>query len=333
MKKSNQRYLSLSIITPFFNEQDMVDIYFKRVTPVLNKITSDWEIVCINDGSTDNTPLLLYKYVQQEPRIKLINLSRNFGKEAALSAGLDYSTKNAIIPLDCDLQDPPDLIPEMINKWQEGFDMVLAVRKSRNESVIKKLFAAIYHKIINVLTNGNIPQNVGDFRLLDRKTVDTIKTLEERNRFMKGVFAWVGYNKTIIYYHRPARASGTPKLGFFKLLQLGFDGIISFSSKPLKVWLYLGLVFSGLSFAYACYLILRTLFFGVDLPGYASIMVSVLFMGGIQLVSLGVIGEYIARIFKEVKRRPIYIVDEKYGFNQNDNQAEIISNKEKQQAR
>ena len=314
--KSKNTFLpSISIITPFYNEEEAIDLYFEKLITTLKEIKTDFEIICINDGSKDKTLAILKKWQLKIKQIKIIDFSRNFGKEAALTAGLDHATCQVTIPIDADLQDPPELVKEMITKWQEGFDVVLAKRKSRNDGFVRDLAAKVYYKILKWLTNGNMQEEVGDFRLLDQKVVTALRNMSERNRYMKGIFAWVGFRSITIYYDRPKRSNGDTKIGYFKLFRLAYDGLISFSTKPLKIWLYIGLFFSLFSFIYAIFLLLRTLIHGTDLPGYASIMVSVLFIGGLQLLSLGVIGEYIARIFKEVKHRPIYIVDNIYGTN------------------
>lgn len=314
MPKSKSSPIGISLIVPFYNEEEGIAIFFKRVNKILKDLTTDYEIICINDGSKDETLLQLQKINSKDNKVKIISFSRNFGKEAALTAGLDFATKSVVIPIDADLQDPPELIPLMVAKWQLGFDVVVAKRKHREDTVFKKLTAKLFHKFFGYLTNNNLHPEAGDFRLLDQKVISIIKLLPEKTRFMKGIFSWVGFKTTEIYYDRPRRALGTTKIPFIKLLKLAFDGIVSFSTKPLKIWLYIGLIFSIISFTYASFLILRKLFFGADLPGYTSLMVVILFMGGVQLVSLGVIGEYIARIYREVKNRPIYIVDQTYGF-------------------
>ncbi|MCE2992268.1 MAG: glycosyltransferase family 2 protein [Candidatus Jidaibacter sp.] len=309
---------SLAVVTPFFNEEHCVKAYFARVIPILNKVTKEWEILCVDDGSTDKTAEHLQKQAELNSRIKIITLSRNFGKEAALTAAFDYAHADAIIPIDADLQDPPELIPDMIKLWKEGYVVVDAVRKSRADSQFKKMFAWVFHRLMNLLTDGKVPSDVGDFRLIDKKAVDAIRMMDEKTRYMKGIVSWVGFKRTQLEYSRPERFAGQSNFNFLKLFKLACDGIFSFSSKPLKIWLYIGVMLSGISFFYACFLIARTILYGVDLPGYASIMVSILFMGGVQLISLGVLGEYIARIFKEVKNRPIYIVDKTHGFEEDE---------------
>lgn len=314
--KKKSTYL-LSIVTPFFNEEESLSSYFIEILKILKGLNCNYEVICVDDGSTDSTGSLLLEYAKKNSSIKIIRFSRNFGKEAALSAGLDAANGDIVIPIDADLQDPPSLIPEMISKWKEGYKVVLAQRKSRDDGYFKDFFAQIYYNVAGYLTSNHLPRNVGDFRLMDREVVLAVRSLKEKNRFMKGILSWVGFKTAVVKYSRPKRSKGETHLSFSKLFKLALDGLFSFSSKPLKVWLYVGLLFSIVSFSYACYLILRTMILGVDLPGYASIMVAILFMGGIQLVSLGVIGEYIARIFKEVKQRPLYITDYTYGFEKN----------------
>lgn len=291
-----------------------METYFKRVVPILNSVSTLWEIICIDDGSKDSTLTMLKQKSALEPKIKVISFTRNFGKEAALTAGLLHASGDAVIPIDADLQDPPELIPQMVAQWLNGYDVVLAVRSKRNDSFIKNLISDFYHVLISKLTNGQIPPRVGDFRLMDKKVVDVVNLLSEKSRYMKGIFSWVGFNKTYVNYERPSRKEGEATQSFAKLWKLALDGIFSFSSIPLKVWMYLGIGISGLSFLYALYIILKTIILGVDLPGYASLMVAVLFMGGINLLSLGILGEYVARIYKEVKNRPLFLIREEHGF-------------------
>ena len=303
----------ISIIVPMHNEEAGIPEFFSRITPILQS-TGEYEIICVNDGSTDNTALLLAERAAADARIKVINFSRNFGKEAALTAGLDYANGAAVIPIDADLQDPPELIPELIAKWHEGFKVVLATRKTRDESWLKRKSATLFYKLISRLSNVRIPKNTGDFRLMDRQVVDSIKNLPERTRFMKGLFAWAGFSTTTIYYDRPQRFAGKTSWNYIKLWSFALDGIFAFSTKPLKIWTYLGGVISLFAFVFGAIILLKTLIYGSDLPGYASIMVVILFLGGIQLVSLGIIGEYVGRIYRETKLRPLYIIESKKGF-------------------
>ncbi len=311
--------IELSIVVPLYNEEENIDYLFERLITVLDRLQTSYEIVCINDGSRDNTLKYLIDYHQKNPTIKVINLSRNFGKEIALTAGIDYTTGAAIIPIDADLQDPPELIGELVEKWREGYDVVYATRRSRQgESWLKKVTAGAFYQTIGKMSRVPIPSNTGDFRLLDRRVVEAIKKVPERTRFMKGLFAWVGYKQTSVMFDREPRFQGSTTWNYWKLWNFALDGIISFSFLPLKVWSYVGVSISFVSLLYASFLIIRTLIFGIDVPGYASLMVAILFLGGIQLITLGIIGEYLGRVYEEVKGRPLYFVREQYGFDELD---------------
>jgi glycosyltransferase involved in cell wall biosynthesis len=308
----------LSIIVPIYNEESNIDYLIERLTSVLEPLEMTYEIICVNDGSKDNSLQFLIKHYHQNPSIKIVNLSRNFGKEIAMSAGIDYAIGDAVIPIDADLQDPPELIKDLVSKWEEGYDVVYAVRRSRQgESWLKRFTANNFYRVIDWMSPINIPRNTGDFRLLDQKVVKALKLLPERRRFMKGLFSWVGFNQTAIEYDRQPRYQGNTKWNYWKLWNFALEGITSFTSLPLKVWSYIGLTISMLSFFYASFLIIRTLIFGIELPGYASLMVVILFLGGVQLITLGIIGEYLGRVYDEVKGRPLYLVKESYGFNTN----------------
>ena len=305
--------VTLSIVVPVFNESPNLDYLCDRLVEVLSKLNITYEIILINDGSSDDTLQKALKCKSVYPQIVIIDLARNFGKEIALTAGLDYSRGEAVIPIDADLQDPPELIEKLLAKWYEGYDVVCATRKKRlGESWFKRLTASGFYKTISKLSTVSIPENTGDFRLLDRKVVDAIKLLPERTRFMKGLFAWVGYRQTTIYFERKPRFAGQTKWNYWKLWNFALDGITGFSSIPLKVWSYLGIFIALLSIIYAAYLTLRTIIFGVDIPGYASLMVSILFLGSVQLIAIGVLGEYMSRIYEETKQRPLYLVREIY---------------------
>lgn len=304
----------ISLIIPFFNEENTVAVFFATLIPVVNSVLQyDFEFICIDDGSTDATldRLLAIK----DPRIKIIQFSRNFKKEAALTAGIDYCSGDAVIPLDSDLQDPPELILEMLKKWEEGFEVVLAKRIDRStDSFIKRNSAKIFYKIHNCLADDKIPENVGDFRLMDRAAVEALKKLPERQRFMKGLFAWVGFKTAVVEYKRELRVSGYTKWNKWKLWNFALEGITSFSTIPLRVWTYLGLSFAILAIVYGMWIMLRMLWQGVDVPGYASLLTAILFIGGIQLIGIGVLGEYIGRMYQETKQRPIYLVRKIYNF-------------------
>lgn len=315
MLQNSPDYLmvELSIVVPCYNEESNINHLLERLMAVLEPLQITYEIVCVNDGSQDNTLNRLIDYHYVNNTIKVINLSRNFGKEIALTAGLDYAKGKAVIPIDADLQDPPELIIEMIDKWRQGYDVVYAKRRSRlGETWVKQITANGFYRVIQKMTPVNIPRDTGDFRLMDRQVVEALKQLPETHRFMKGLFAWVGFRQIAIEYDRRPRYKGNTKWNYWQLWNFAIEGITSFSAVPLKVWSYMGLLISFLAFIYATFLIIRTLIFGIDVPGYASLMVAILFMGGVQLISLGVIGEYLGRIYAEVKRRPLYLIRDIY---------------------
>jgi glycosyltransferase involved in cell wall biosynthesis len=307
---------TLSVISPFYNEELGVEAFFARLSTVHSQVADryDLEVIAINDGSKDNTLNELIKAQPRYPFLTIVDLSRNFGKEAALSAGLDYATGDIVIPIDSDLQHPPELILEMLTQWEAGFEVVLAKRVDRDtDRAIQKFSANSFYKLHNYISDIDIPADVGDYRLMDRKVVDALKALPENRRFMKGLFAWVGFKTTTVEYKVEPRLSGVTSFNTWKLWNFALEGITSFSSAPLRVWSYLGGAISLLSFVYALYLILKTVVLGIDTPGYASLMVAILFVGGIQLIGIGVLGEYMGRIFVETKRRPVYIVREVIG--------------------
>ncbi len=312
---AHQQVPEISLVAPMYNESEGLEQFFKTVTPILDQISPAWEIVCVNDGSRDDTLLKLIDYHQRDSRIRILNFSRNFGKEAGTTAGIDFSRGKAVIPIDADLQDPPELILEMVAKWREGYKVVLATRKERKEDTwFKRQSALMFYRIISAMSEIDIPKNTGDYRLMDRQVVNTLKQLPEKTRFMKGIFAWLGFPTTTIYFDRPQRFAGQTSWNYWKLWRFALDGIFAFTTLPLQIWTYLGAMISLFSFIYASVLIVQTLLHGVEVPGYASSMVTMLFLGGVQLISLGVIGEYVGRIYKEVKGRPIYIVQDTWGF-------------------
>ena len=306
----------LTILVPVKDEEPGIAPFVERVSAVLEGLNEPegWEILFVDDGSRDRTLAEIIAQNRADPRIRCISLSRNFGKEAALSAGLDHAAGRAVIPLDVDLQDPPEVIAGMVRSWRDGYDVVYGVRRNReSDSLPKRLTADLYYRAHNYLSADKIPEHAGDFRLLDRKVVDVIRMMPERNRFMKGLFAWAGFRQTAVHYDRVEREVGTTKFNYWKLWTLALDGITSGSTLPLRVWSYLGgLVAMGTLF-YAAYLVFRTIFRGGDVPGYPSLMVAILFFGGVQLLSLGVLGEYVGRILVETKHRPIYVVRETIG--------------------
>ncbi len=299
----------ISIICPCYNEADVIEEFVKRLTDVLAADLSDYELLCINDGSTDNTLPKLLGLQKESLSLRIIDLSRRFGKEAALAAGLDHASGEAVIVIDADLQDPPELIPELIASWRAGNKVVVARRIDRSsDSFMKRQSARAFYRLHNLMSDQAIPLDVGDFRLMDREVVEVLCKLPERQRFMKGLFSWVGYDFAVVDYTRAQRASGVTKFNWWRLWNLGLEGITSFSTAPLRIWTYVGLLISSVAFFYGGYVFVRTLVFGIDVPGYASLLTTVLFLGGVQLVSLGVIGEYIGRIYMESKGRPIYVV-------------------------
>jgi polyisoprenyl-phosphate glycosyltransferase len=304
----------LSIVVPVFNEEEAVHHFIPAVRQALNTIPHvRLEVVFVNDGSRDGTLAALLDLRKAHPGVTVVDLSRNFGKEAALTAGLDHCTGDMVAPMDVDLQDPPDMLPSMIEAWERGFDVVLAKRMSRDtDSWLKRWSAAAFYRLHNRVSEPEIPENVGDFRLIDRAVVDVMKQLRESRRFMKGLFAWAGFPSTTLGYQRPSRSAGNTKFNGWKLWNLALEGITSFSTAPLRFWTYLGASVAFLSFAYGTYLLLRTLIFGRDMPGYASIFVAVVFLGGLQLTGIGVIGEYLGRTYLEAKQRPVYIARKVY---------------------
>jgi glycosyltransferase involved in cell wall biosynthesis len=307
----------LSIIAPVKDEEQSILEFVTRLTPILDGVCAEegWEILFVDDGSTDATLAAIIAAHQRDSRVRAISLSRNFGKEAAISAGLDHVSGRAVVPMDVDMQDPPEVLPEMVAKWREGYEMVFGVRRCRSsDSMSKRVTAGLYYRTHNALTRDKIPENAGDFRLLDRKVVDVIRAMPERNRFMKGLFAWAGFRQTAVEYDRAERTAGETKFSYWKLWTLALDGITSASTVPLRVWSYVGAVIAFAALCYAGFIFTRTLLFGIDMPGYASIMVSVLFLGGVQLISLGVLGEYVGRILTETKQRPLYVVRDTVGL-------------------
>lgn len=307
--------LTISLVVPIYNEEAVLDRFFATVEAEIGKLGESYEIVCVNDGSTDGSLARLIFHRIRNPAIKIIDLSRNFGKEVALSAGLDHTVGAAIIPMDADLQDPPELIGKFLARWREGYDVVYGVRTSRrNDDALKRFTAGGFYRLYNAVSPLKIPYNTGDFRLLDRRVVDVLRMLPERNRFMKGLFSWVGFRQTGIGYERASRAAGTSKWGYWRLWNFALDGITSFSTLPLRVWTYVGLMIAMCAFIYAIYIIIHTMTSGTDLPGYPSIMAAILFLGGLQMVGLGILGEYLGRMFYEAKRRPPYIVNHTYGM-------------------
>ncbi|WP_321923764.1 glycosyltransferase family 2 protein [Burkholderia sp. BCC1998] len=304
----------VSLVVPFYNEGEAVERFFDVVIPLMAGLDAiRFEIVCVNDGSRDDTLDRLIRVSMGDRRVRVIDLTRNFGKEAALTAGLDEADGDAVIPLDADLQDPPSLIPVMLEHWRDGAEVVAAKRSNRAcDSFAKRTAAAIYYRVHNVLSDVKLPENVGDFRLMDRKVVNALRSLPERHRFMKGLFAWVGYRTVIVEYQRDPRSAGHSKFSGWKLWNFAIEGITSFSTVPLRSWTYIGLGIAALAFLYGAFIVGRTLLFGNPVHGYASLLSVILFIGGIELVGIGVVGEYIGRIYDESKQRPVYLIRRRY---------------------
>lgn len=304
----------ISIVAPCYNEGEAIGHFMTAVAPVLSAGDFDYELVFVDDGSKDDTRAQLERLAGENGRVRVIVFSRNFGKEAALTAGLDHAAGDAVIVIDTDLQDPPELIHDFITKWREGYDVVYGTREDRaTDTAAKRLTAGGFYRLFNRISSIKIPDNTGDFRLMDRRVVETIKLLPERSRFMKGLFAWAGFSAAAVPYARPQRSAGETKFNFWKLWNFALDGIVSFSTAPLRMWSYIGALVAFVSFLYASVIVIQTIFTGVDVPGYASLTVIILFFGSVQMISVGVLGEYISRLFIEVKRRPIYVVDEIIG--------------------
>ena len=308
----SRKIMKISLVVPVYNEEDAVPVFYEAVRSFEALQSFAVEIVFVNDGSRDATESIINALALADPLVENLSFTRNFGKEAALFAGISHATGDVVIPMDVDLQDPIHVVPLLVQKWQEGADMVLAKRTDRAEdSALKRKTAELFYKIHNRISNPKIEENVGDFRLMSREVVENIKRLPERNLFMKGVLSWVGGKTAIVEYTRPSRSVGTSKFNFWKLWNLALEGLTSFSTVPLRVWTYMGFAISMLAFLYGAWLIVKTVLWGSEVPGYSSTMVSILFLGGVQLIGIGVLGEYIGRIYQEVKQRPRYILKRK----------------------
>ncbi|WP_313488650.1 glycosyltransferase family 2 protein [Pseudescherichia sp.] len=301
--------MKISLVVPVFNEEDAIPIFYKTVRESEELQQHEVEIVFINDGSKDATESIIRSLAIADPLVVALSFTRNFGKEPALFAGLHHATGEAVIPIDVDLQDPINVIPHLIDKWQAGAEMVLAKRTDRStDGRLKRKTAEWFYKLHNKISNPKIEENVGDFRLMSREVVENIKLLPERNLFMKGVLSWVGGNTDVVEYTRAERIAGDSKFNGWKLWNLALEGITSFSTFPLRMWTYIGLLVAGLSFIYGAWMIIDTIAFGNPVRGYPSLLVSILFLGGVQLIGIGVLGEYIGRIYIESKNRPRYII-------------------------
>jgi len=316
LEATPERHLSLlSVVVPCYNESDGLRALIAALTPVLEPLAPSHEILLVDDGSRDDTFSIARELSRSDPRVKALRFARNFGKEAAMAAGLSHATGDAVVLMDADLQHPPTVIPGMLSLWNDGADMVIAVRRHRDtDSWMRRLVSRAFYHLFDAMSEVRIPQGAGDFRLFDRKVVQAIVSLPERNRFMKGITSWVGFRQECLPFDVANRASGKSSWNLLKLLRYAWDGITSFSTLPLRVWSVLGTAIAGLSALYGLWLVISTTVFGIDVPGYASLMVSTLFLGGVQLISLGVLGEYVGRIFLEVKMRPMYLIADSAGF-------------------
>jgi len=300
----------LSVVVPVFNEEKVLSEFHRRLADVLDKLSAQSDIIYVNDGSTDNSLHEIRRLKTEDDRVAIVDLSRNFGKEIAMTAGFDHARGDAVVVIDADLQDPPELIPEMIKHWREGYDVVYAQRTSRaGESVVKKTTAHLFYRIMQKLSRVDIPRDAGDFRLLSRRAVDALAGLREQHRFMKGLFAWIGYPQKAVPYRRDPRHDGKTKWNYIGLWNFAIEGITSFSTLPLKAATYLGMLTAFSAFLFGMFIVIKTLLYGNPVPGYPSLLVVVLFLGGIQLMALGVIGEYLGRMFDETKGRPLYLIN------------------------
>jgi len=306
---------ALSIVLPFHNEGVMVHDFMVRLFAVFASRPETIEVLCIDDGSTDNTYALLCAERDKDSRVKVVRFARNFGKEAALTCGLHMAKGHIAVTMDSDLQHPPETIPDLIEAWQRGAKMVYAIRKNRDtDSLVRKFLSKAFYVVFKNIAEIKLPEGAGDFRLLDRAVIDAVNALPERTRFMKGLMTWVGFDYALVLFNVAPRTSGRTNWSILRLLRFAFDGISSFSTFPLRIWTWFGSLISLFSVFYGLFLTIRTILSGVDVPGYASLMTGMLFLGGIQLLSLGILGEYLARVFTEVKGRPIYLIAERKGF-------------------
>ncbi len=324
----------LSVVVPVFNESANIEPLCDRLVPILERVAASWEVVFVDDGSEDDTLSMIRARNAAEPRIGAVSFSRNFGKEVAIAAGLDHARGRAVVIMDADLQHPPEVIERFVARWREGYVMVYGQRTSRaDESAVKRGFARLFYRLFDSFTHMHLPEGAGDFRLIDARGVEVLRGLSERSRFSKGLYAWIGFKTIGIPFVVEERQHGATKWSFRTLFRFAFDGITAFSTVPLRVWTYLGGLISVLAIAAAVYFAVRTLLFGVDVAGYPSLIVSITFLGGVQLMSLGIIGEYIGRIFAEVKRRPLYVIAERIGDAAEASQSEIIRDERRAAAR
>jgi glycosyltransferase involved in cell wall biosynthesis len=306
------RMPQLTVVVPAYNEAAVLEAFHRRLAAVLDALPLDADVLYVDDGSRDDTWAVIAALAGRDPRCGALKLSRNFGKEAALTAGLDHVDADAAVVIDADLQDPPELIPELVAQWRAGHDVVYATRSARaGESGLKRFTAAAFYRAMERLSDTPVPRDTGDFRLLSRRALDALRQLRERQRFMKGLFAWIGYRQTAVHYQRDPRVAGRTKWNYWRLTQLAVEGITSFSTAPLKLATWTGLAASLLAFVYGLWVLGKAMLYGDPVHGYPSLMVVILFLGGVQLLALGVIGEYLGRSYAESKQRPLYFVEER----------------------
>lgn len=301
---------TVTVVVPAYNEGEAIQAFHERLVQVLEGLDEGWAVLYVDDGSTDDTVSHIAGFRESDERIGLLRLSRNFGKELAITAGLDHANGDAVVVMDADLQDPPELVPDLVAEWKRGWDVVYGRRDAREgDPPVKRFTAHGFYRLMHQVSDTPIPEDVGDYRLMDRRVVDALGRLRERNRFMKGLFAWVGFRQRELPYRREARHAGRSKWSYWRLWNYALDGITSFTVVPLKIATYLGLITAFGAFLYGAWIIIKTLVYGADVPGYPSLMVVILFLGGVQLIALGIIGEYLGRLFMESKQRPLYLID------------------------
>ncbi len=305
----------LSVVLPMHNEAENIDALFARLAPVLERLGVPYEVVCVDDGSRDDTWARLQAAHAANPRIRLVRFSRNFGKEMAMTAGLRHASGRAVVLMDSDLQHPPEVIEEFYAQWQAGAQVVYGVRSSRDtDPPLRRFLTRRFYRMLDAMSEVPLPRDAGDFRLIDRAVVDALNQMGERTRFMKGLYSWVGFRQVAVPFETAPRHAGTTTFSTWKLFRFALDGIVSFSTLPLRIWSWLGLAVAAIAVLYGAVILLKTMIFGIDVPGYASLMVATLFIGGVQLICLGVLGDYLGRVFTEVKGRPLYLVSDSIGF-------------------
>lgn len=313
--RRNDSQPEVSVVVPMYNEADNVRRFHERCSALLDGLGVKWEMICVNDGSSDETVDQVLRVRESDERVKLLDLTRNFGKEVALAAGIDHALGDAVIEIDADLEHPPEVIEDLLRAWRNGAEVVSAVRRDRSsESIMRRFLARGFYRLFGRLTRTESAGELGDFCLLDRRAVDALGRIRERNRFNKGLVAWMGYRRGVVTYDLGERRAGSSKWSYWRLWNHALDGITAFSSAPLKLWTYIGISIAAICLFYATLIVVRTLVLGIAVPGYASLMVAVLFMGGVQLISLGILGEYLSRVYSEVKHRPLYLVRGSYGI-------------------